>query len=259
MKIAIVTGASSGIGKEFALLLAKLSGQVDELWVVARRTKRLEELRQSLTIPVRVLAYDLCDLANVERLRAELQKYRPNVTFLVNGAGYGKFGSYAQITDAEALGMVDVNCRALVGVTNAVLPFMHHGAHIIHMSSTAAFQPLPDMAVYAATKAFVASYSRALNMELRTSGITSTAVCAGWMQTEFLEVAKTNASRSAVNNFAFIRLPADVAAKALRDSLRGLDVSVYGVCNHLHRLAAKFLPHSLVMDAWVTVKRKGLL
>ncbi|WP_312642585.1 SDR family NAD(P)-dependent oxidoreductase [Hydrogenoanaerobacterium sp.] len=256
MKTAIITGASSGIGREFVQQISAKARGIDELWVIARRENRLVQLQKELKIPVRIFIYDLALPQSIADFKLQLTTLKPDVTLLVNCAGYGKFGSYAEISDEQALGMIDLNCRALVAMTSAVLPYMKRGASILQMASTSSFQPLPDMAVYAAGKAFVVSYSRALHAELKPRGITCTAVCAGWMKTEFFETAKSTANPQAVNNFAFIQDPAEVVAKALRDTCRHKDISVCGGFNKLHRLTAKLLPNRLVMSVWMKAKQK---
>ncbi len=254
MRIAIVTGASSGIGWEFARLIAAGPEPLDELWLVARRRDRLEALRRELPVPARLFFLDLARPEGPEVLKAELKRLRPQVRLLVNAAGYGKFGRYDAVPEQDALGMIDLNCRALTAVTAAALPYLGRGARILQMASTSSFQPLPDMAVYAATKAFVASYSRALHEELRGRGVTCTAVYAGWMRTEFLEVARRGADSEAVSRFPFLQTPRAVAEQALRDSARGRAVSVCGLWNQLHRAAAKLLPAQAIMWGWKRIK-----
>lgn len=256
MKIAIVTGASSGIGREFAKYIAVKARNLDEIWVIARRENRLVQLKKDIRIPVRTFVYDLALPQSIADFKTTLAQLKPDVHLLVNCAGYGKFGSYAEIGEEQALGMIDLNCRALVAMTNSVLPYMKRGAHILQMASTSSFQPLPDMAVYAASKAFVVSYSRALNFELKPRGIACTAVCAGWMKTEFFETAKATANPKAVSNFAFIKEPAEVVVKALYDTYKRKDISVCGCFNKLHRLTAKLLPNRAVMKVWTTAKKK---
>lgn len=256
MKIAIITGASSGIGREFATQIAKKARNLDEIWVIARRENRLIQLKKDIKLPVQTFVYDLAIPQNITDFKTVLAQLKPDVRLLVNCAGYGKFGSYAEISDEQALGMIDLNCRALVAVTNAALPYMHQGAHILQMASTSSFQPLPDMAVYAASKAFVVSYSRALNFELKPRKITCTAVCAGWMKTEFFETAKATDNPKSVNNFAFIKEPIEVVTKALHDTYIHKDISICGAFNKVHRFTAKLLPNRAVMKLWALTKQK---
>ena len=178
MKIAIVTGASSGLGMAFVRRLDALGG-LDEIWGVARRGERLEALAAELRTPMRPLALDLTRLESVETLRVLMREEAPEVAVLVNAAGFGKFGTCADLTLQETCDMIDLNCRAAAALTAAVLPYMGRGSRVLEICSSAAFQPLPGFNVYAATKAFLLRYSRALRWEAAPRGIRVTAVCPG--------------------------------------------------------------------------------
>ena len=182
MKIAIVTGASSGMGREFVLQLPRWE-TFDELWVIARRAERLEELKELVPFPVRPISLDLTDSASLEHYQGLLEAAKPDVALLANISGFGKFGRYDQIPLADSLNMIDLNCKALVAMTEQTLPYMKRGAKILNLDSLSAFQPVPYLNIYASTKAFVLSYSRALNRELRPRGIRVMAVNPGWVQT----------------------------------------------------------------------------
>lgn len=189
MKIAIVTGASSGLGMAFVRRLDALGG-LDEIWGVARRGERMEALAAELRTPMRPLALDLTRLESVETLRVLMREEEPEVAVLVNAAGFGKFGTCAELTLQETCGMIDLNCRAAAALTAAVLPYMGRGSRVLEICSSAAFQPLPGFNVYAATKAFLLRYSRALRWEAAPRGIRVTAVCPGWIRTDFMDVAR---------------------------------------------------------------------
>ena len=124
MSIAIITGASSGIGSELTKQLKNYTEGIDEIWAIARRENLLEDLKTKTKIPLKPIALDLTDLKSIETLEQMLKVSGKEVGVLINCAGYGKFGSYADIENSAALGMIDLNCRALVGVTNITLPFM---------------------------------------------------------------------------------------------------------------------------------------
>ncbi|MEA4853917.1 MAG: SDR family NAD(P)-dependent oxidoreductase [Christensenella sp.] len=253
MGIAIVTGASSGMGREFVKQISA-HGQMDEIWVVARRKERLEALRSEVKTPLRVLSLDLTQQSSIDEILQVLQTGNPQVRLLCNCSGFAKFGDFEEVSINDALAMIDVDIRALVAVTMACIPFMPSGSHIVEIASTAAFQPLPDLNVYAACKAFVLSYSRALNRELGKKGVSVTAVCPGWTKTEFFDVARKDASSSAVKNFFFPSKPENVVARALKDAYREREVSIYGVFNKLHWFFAKLLPASSVMTLWDAMK-----
>lgn len=254
MKIAIITGASSGFGKAFAEKIAE-TGEVDELWVIARRAERLARLASELKIAVRPLALDLGDSRSIKELERLLQEEKPNVRYLVNAAGFGKFGNYNDLARKESLGIIDVNVRALVAVTLAVLPYMSRGSRLFEIGSSSAFQPLPGFNIYAATKAFVLSYTRALRWELRGRGIHVTAVCPHWLRgTEFFKVAIDTSNGILVKHWWPALDAALVANWALLGNKLGLAVVTGGPHTFIHRLAAKLLPSWLIMGIWRLIR-----
>ncbi len=253
MKIAIVTGASSGMGKEFVRQIDKKE-QLDEIWVIARRAERLEELAGECTTPVRPISLDLTEKESLERLKTMLSESNPEVSILVNASGFGKYGTYLDLTDEEIDRMIDLNAKSTVHVTYDVLPYMPEGSRILTIGSASAFQPLPEFIMYAATKSFVVSFCRALNVELRSRKITVTCVCPGYVRTEFFQVAQDTKNPTTCSNFKPMYEPEDVVRKALRDSKRGKDLSVLGLNTKLKRTAAKFLPTKMVMNTWLKIK-----
>ena len=180
MKIAIVTGASSGMGREFVMQLSQYV-QVDEIWAIARREDALKALKAA--VPVRPVPLDLCDSQSFTRFAALLEAEKPEVKLLVNAAGFGKFGRFDKIPMEEECRMIDLNCKALVAMTRVVLPYMHSGSHILQLDSLSAFQPVPYITTYGATKSFVLSYSRAMNRELKGTGVRMMAMNPGCVKT----------------------------------------------------------------------------
>lgn len=253
MKIAIVTGASSGMGREFARQIAA-EGGLDELWVIARRTDRLEELKKELPVTVRPMALDLTSKESVGQLKAALEQEKPDVKILVNASGFGKYGTYRDLTDQEITQMIDLNCKAVVMITYAVLPYMQAGGRILMLGSASAFQPLPEFNMYASTKAFVVHFSRALNVELKSRHISVTCVCPGYVRTEFFKVAQDTKNPGTCSNFKPMYEPEDVIRKALKDSKKGKDLSVLGLDTKMKRLSGKLLPAKLVMSVWMKIK-----
>ena len=253
MNIAIVTGASSGLGRSFIRQLDRQGG-LDEIWGVARRRERMEELAAQLSTPMRPLALDLTKTESVETLRALLQETGADVRVLVNSAGFGKFGTYADMTLQETADMIDLNCRAAVALTAAAIAHMSRGARILEICSSAAFQPLPGFNVYAATKAFLLRYSRALRWEVAPRGIKVTAVCPGWIKTEFMQVARDTKNGRTVRSYPFALRPETVARRALRDS-QVLAVTTCGLPALVQRVASKFLPHCFIMACWEGLRR----
>ncbi len=254
MKIAIVTGASSGLGRAFARKLAGWK-EIEELWLVARREERLRELAAGLGKPAKVLAMDLTEPKSIQTLREALRRELPEVKVLVNAAGFGKFGTYADMTAQETGDMIALNCRAAVDLTALSIPYMSRGDHILEVCSSAAFQPLPGLNVYAASKAFLLRYARGLRWELRGKGIWVTAVCPGWIETEFMAVARDTKNGKTVRHFPFATTPEHVASCALRGSRLRLATTFHGLMTPVQWLAAKLLPHSLIMACWDLIRR----
>lgn len=246
MKIAIVTGASSGMGRESVLQIAEQFPKLSEIWVVARRKERLEELQKCCQIPLRIFSLDLGTEEAIETFAYALHAEKPDVKLLVNAAGYGKIGSVEEHTCSEETGMVRTNCEALCAVTHTVLPFMSDNSRILQFASSAAFLPQPDFAVYAASKSFVLSYSRALNAELRKRRIAVTAVCPGPVDTEFFDIAQTSEKAPFYKKF-FMADAKKVVRKALRDSMMGKSISVYGSFMQLFHGLCKILPHDVIL------------
>ncbi len=253
-KIAIITGASSGMGREFALQLPAWE-EFEEIWVIARRAERLMELKEQLPCPVRPISLDLTDEEALQHFADMLEMSKPNVALLANIAGFGKFGRYDQIPLADSLKMIDLNCKALVAVTDMTLPYMKRGAKILNLDSLSAFQPVPYLNTYASTKAFVLSYTRSLARELKPRGIRVMSVNPGWVKTEFFDHA-LQTSDKAVTYYNKIYAAKDVIAKALRDLYkRKKDISIYGLRIRWQVRMVKLLPHSLVMKIWL--KQQG--
>ncbi|UQT47270.1 SDR family NAD(P)-dependent oxidoreductase [Flavonifractor plautii] len=188
MKIAIVTGASSGLGMAFVRRLDALGG-LDEIWGVARRGAD-GGAGGGAAHPDAASGPGSDPIGERGDPAGSHEREEPEVAVLVNAAGFGKFGTCAELTLQETCGMIDLNCRAAAALTAAVLPYMGRGSRVLEICSSAAFQPLPGFNVYAATKAFLLRYSRALRWEAAPRGIRVTAVCPGWIRTDFMDVAR---------------------------------------------------------------------
>ncbi len=253
MKIAVITGASSGMGREFARRI-EAEEKFDEIWVIARRKERLEELKNELKTPVRAIALDLTKEESIEELKNLLEAENPEIGVLVNASGYGKFGAFSDFTLEEQLGMIDLNCKALVSVTYIALPYLKSGSKVYQIDSLSSFQPVPYIGVYGATKAFVLSFTRAINAELRHTGIKMMAVCPGWVKTEFFDTAVVDKSVIVYYNKFFTS--EQVVTRALRDMKKGKDVSVCGFSIRAQVLLTKLLPHRLVMKIWLKQQKK---
>ena len=231
MNIAIVTGASSGMGREF---VRQLGGyvSVDEIWAVARRASALETLKAEASVPVRPIVLDLLE----ENLRCNFGMPGPE--------GYRR--------------MIDLNCKALLLMTRLCVPYMQPGSHILELDSLSAFQPVPYITTYAATKAFVLSYSRAMNRELKAKGIRVMAMNPGWVKTEFFNHAfQTNADNE-VRYFNRLYEAKDVVKTGLNDLYHSKkDCSIHGFPVRFQVFLVKLLPHSLVMNTWLNQQKKA--
>lgn len=248
-KIAVVTGASGGFGREFVKLLAE-DKAIDEIWAVARNEERLHELVTEFGSKIRTYSVDLSDREEVQAFGMIIRNADINILYLINNAGYGKFCSYEDLDVDESLNMLDLNIGAVVALGLVCIPYMKKGSHIINIASQAAFQPLPYLNIYSATKVFVRNYSRALNVELKDKGISVTAVCPGWMKTRFFERANIGAAKG-ITHFTAMRTPDKVAKKALCDAKKGKDVSVSGAYARIEHMLVKILPQKLTMRLWV--------
>ena len=254
MNIAIVTGASSGMGKEFVLQLAKYV-DVDEIWVIARREAALKALQTQVATPVRPVVLDLLDPKSFEAYAALLEEEKPNVKLLVNAAGFGKFGKFENISLEDDCRMIDLNSKALVIMTRLTLPYMQPGSHVLQLDSLSAFQPVPYITTYGATKAFVLSYCRAMNQELKGRGIRMMVMSPFWVKTEFFSHAfQTN--QSEVQHFNPLYEAKDVVATGLKDLYKTKkDISIHGLHAQLQVLGVKLLPHKLVMRIWLNQQK----
>ena len=257
MRIVVVTGASSGLGREYIRELGRGERDIDEIWAVARRRERLEELREISLFPVRIFALDLTERESILKIESSLAEEQPEIALLINAAGFGKIGNYQTVTREECDRMTDLNCRAAVDMTYLSLPYMKEGSRIMQICSTAAFQPFQYLSVYAASKAFLYRFSRALRIELFGRGILVTAVCPYWIRdTEFIPVAKDVADGGkGIRHFPLSSGVKTVAAISLMDSRLGLPVSTPGIMCTLHRIAAKFIPSELMMGMWAVLRR----
>ena len=175
-KIAVITGASSGMGRDFVRIIDKIE-DCDEIWVIARRKEKLEEITSEAGKVIRPIELDLSKEKNIKAYGKMLKDAGEiEVTALVNAAGFGKFGDFESIPLQEQMNMIDLNCKALMAITHITLPYMPKGSRVYQLGSLSAFQPVPYIATYGATKAFVLSFARALNKEIEARVIKMIAV-----------------------------------------------------------------------------------
>ena len=253
--IAIITGASSGIGEEyFRTISAKES--FDEIWVVARNKEKLESLQALTETKLRIFALDLSEKESTDVITRALEEEKPSIKYLVCASGFGRFLAVEEDDPATLQNMVDLNCRSIVGITTACYGYMAKGGAMILIASVAAFQPIPYIATYGATKAFVLSYGRALDKELRKSrGARCLCVCPFWTKTAFFSRAETE--KQVVKKYAVMYEPKQIVAQTFKDlKHKKRDVSIYGATAKGQVLLVKLAPHRFVM--WVWQKQQSL-
>lgn len=246
MNIIIITGASSGMGLEFALQLDNVFDSVDEIWLIARRKEEMLKVAECMEHTTRVLDMDVTDQLHMRRLQRLIKEEKPVIRMLVNCAGYGVMGDFMRLNQQEELGMIDVNCKALTQMTYLCLPYMRKKSRIIQLASSAAFMPQPDFAVYAASKAYVYSLSRALSEELRKRRIYVTAVCPGPVNTPFFDIAEKDGKTLSIKKMTMAS-PEKVVERAIEDSFRRKRVSVYNPYIKAFYVLAKFVPHQWLL------------
>lgn len=176
MRTAVVTGASSGLGREFVKQLSE-EGKLDEIWVIARRREKLEELASFVKTPLRIFGASLDDEGLYGLLSVLMEREKPDIRLLINNAGRGTMTTLDEETTEDAVSMIGLNCQAPVKMMKLCLPYMKEGAGIINVASVAGLLPLPDLAVYGATKAFLLSLSQAVNEEMEERNIHVMALC----------------------------------------------------------------------------------
>lgn len=254
MNIIMITGASSGMGLEFALQLDNVFDEsIDEIWLIARRKKEMLEVAEHIEHTSRVLDMDVTNEEDFIRLRKLLQSEKPVIRMLVNCAGYGVMGKFTKLNRNEQLGMIDVNCKALTQMTYTCIPYMRANSRIIQLASSAAFMPQPGFAVYAASKSYVYSLSKALGEEFRKKKIYVTAVCPGPVDTPFFDIAEKDGKILAIKKLTMAS-PEKVVEKAISDSFRKKEVSVYGSWIKVFRVVAKIIPHKILLIIFRFVK-----
>lgn len=252
--VALITGASAGIGRAFA---ESLAGRGYDLIVTARRHARLEELASRLRaeyggIRVEIVVADLADAAAPETIALEAERLGMNVDLLVNNAGFGTHGRFETLPPDRERGEIAVNVAALVALTHAFVPGMLERGHggVINVASTAAFAPVPYMAVYGATKAFVRSFSEALHEEVHARGVRVMALCPGATATEFFDVSTAGGTGP-------IRTAQAVVATALRAYDADATVAIDGARNRLMIALSNLIPRRWVTKITARVMRPG--
>lgn len=255
MNVILVTGASSGMGREFVRQLDPYFSNIDEIWLIARNRIKLKEIAGSINHKCRILAMDITREGQMDRLEDTLAEKGAVVRLLINCAGYGIMGDFKNADAGEQLGMIRVNCEALTHMTLKCIPFMREGSRIIQMASSAAFLPQPGFAVYAATKSYVLSFSRAIGEELKDQGIYVTCVCPGPVDTPFFEIAEKYGTTLSVKKFTMVSAR-EVARDALRDSFLKRQISVCSLPIKAFGMLAKYIPHQVLLEITKMLRKR---
>lgn len=250
MSIAIITGASSGIGAEFAKHYAK---RVDEIWLVARRKERMISLGESLGVKYKVISADLCTKEGINTVRAALEEEKPKVKYLVNAAGFGDFGGFDEISEAKVEMMIDLNVKALVLITHMTIPYMERGGRIIQLGSGSCFTPLPYFNTYSSGKVFVLHYTKSLNYEIKKYGIRATCFCPGWVHTEFLgnATAKADVTRPRDSAIKPLLNCEKVVKGCVKASDKGRTMYVTNWYTKMQHVLFKILPDPILTKLWM--------
>lgn len=246
MKVAVITGASSGMGREFVYHIDK-HYNLDEIWVIARREDRLNELKTKCSTIVRPIPLDLLENESFHTYRTILNELHPEIQFLVNAAGFGLFGAFTDMDLDTQLDSIRLNTNALTAFCHISIPYMPAGSTIINLASNSSWQPVPYINVYGASKAYVMSFSRALGVELKSRKIHVMAVAPGWIKTEFFDHAIHD---DTITYFDRYYTAKQVIEKAMKDLRKRKTVSILGFPVRMQVLAIKFLPINLVMKIW---------
>ncbi len=250
MSIAIVTGASSGIGAELARGLAVRG--IDEIWLVARREERLISLGEELGIKYKCITADLAIDEGIDKIREALKNEAPSVKYLVNAAGFGDFGAFDELPESEIAKMIDLNVKALVLITHMCVPYMERGGRIVQMGSGSCFTPLPYFNVYSSGKVFVLHYTKALNYELKKYGVRATCFCPGWVETEFIGKASArNTTRPRDSKMKPLLNCKRVVSGCLRAMDKGRTMYVTNWYTKLQHLLFKTVPDPILTRVWL--------
>lgn len=250
MSIALITGASSGIGQEFVKQLKNDYG-IEEFWLVARRKERMEALAESLSIRARIIAADLCTDEGVNAVRAALSEEKPAIKALICAAGFGRFGAHDQISERDTARMIDLNCKAAVLITHMALPYMERGGFIVEMGSGSCFTPLPNFNVYAASKTFILHYTKGLYYEVKKYGVSATAFCPGWVHTEFLDTAGVDTSVNRPKSTKPLLRVESVVRGCLKAAKKGKKMYVTNWYTKMQHMLFKILPDGILSRLWL--------
>ena len=255
MSLAIITGASSGIGKEFAYQLKEKLG-IEEFWFVARSTDKMQKIAEDLGAKVTVITADLTKREGIEAYRSRLLELRPEVDFLINCAGFGMFGSFDKMSEDTVSDMIDLNVKASVLITHMTVPFIKRGGRIIELGSGSCFTPLPHFNIYSSSKVFILHYTKSLNYELKPYGIRATCFCPGWVDTEFLPKSLDVKDVYVPKKMSPLLSVSKVVSGCIKASVKGKAMFVTGWYTKMQHVLFKLLPDSILTKMWLGMLKK---
>ena len=256
MSIAVITGASSGIGREFAFKLRDMAG-VKEFWLIARNEERLNAVAKELGVPSKIILADLSKKEGIEKYREALIENKPEISFLVNAAGFGVFGSFDILSEDTVTDMIDVNIKATVLITHMSVPYMPKGGRIIELGSGSCFTPLPHFNIYSSSKVFVLHYTKSLNYELKPYGIRATCFCPGWVNTAFLPKSLDAKGAYVPKSMKPLLDTERVVRGCVSASIRGKAMYVTNWYTKLQHVLFKILPDSILSSMWLGMLKKN--
>ena len=251
MEIAIITGASSGIGRSFAKQLHQ-SGEVDEFWFVARGKTALDATASDLGINAKIITADLSTPAGLASIKDALAQYTPTVQYLIHSAGRGDFGAFDELTEEQISTTIDLNVKATVLLTKMTVPYMPHGGRIITLGSGSCFTPLPYFNTYSSSKVFVLHYTKSLNFELEKYGIRATCFCPGRVDTPLLDGLMNTPNRHPKQFKPKLNVDM-VVKKCLAASKKGKTMCVVNWYTKLQHVLFKLVPDRLLTKTWLNM------
>lgn len=256
MSIAVITGASSGIGREFAFKLRDIAG-VSEFWFIARSVERMEKVRDELGLPCKIISADLATREGIEKYRTALEAEKPEISYLVNAAGFGVFGSFDILREDTVVDMIDVNVKATVLITHMSVPYMKRGGRIIELGSGSCFTPLPHFNIYSSSKVFVLHYTKSLNYELKPYGIRATCFCPGWVDTAFLPKSLDAPGAYVPKEMKPLLNVSKVVTGCVKASMKGKAMYVTGWYTKMQHVLFKLVPDCILTKLWLGMLKKN--
>lgn len=244
MKIAVVTGATSDLGKEFVIEIAKHFSNVQQIWVIGRETDKLKELKKIVhNKKIIIISMDLTMDESYQHYKNLLKKYKPRIKILVNCANTGSMMDFDKSDYDTQMEIVNLNCKALVALNKLSIPYMYSNSYIINLAANTAYIPIPGLAVFSATKSMVLSFSRALNIELKSKGINVLAVCSGAIP--FFKLKQKTKSNWILKRLTLTN-PKKIAYLSIRAVIKGKEVLIQRMFEPLV-IIAKIIPHGLFL------------